>query len=54
MIMLEDGVKQNNADEKVKVKDLAELVADVTFLREILAALLVLIISPGGIVFALL
>jgi heterodisulfide reductase subunit D len=28
MIMLEDGVKQNNADETVKVKDLAELVAE--------------------------
>lgn len=28
MIMLEDGVKQNNADENVKVKDLAELVAE--------------------------
>jgi len=28
MIMLEDGMKQNNAEEKVKVRDLAELVAD--------------------------
>jgi hypothetical protein len=31
-----------------------ELVADATFLMEILAALLVLTISTGGIVFALL
>jgi hypothetical protein len=37
-----------------QTKQEAELVADVTFLREILAALLVLTISTGGIVFALL
>jgi hypothetical protein len=35
-------------------KEKPELVPDVTFLREILAALLVLTISTGGIVFALL